>query len=239
MAGVEPAVYSRRSPLYRELAALGAEFEEVAGAACATRCGTDADAEVARARGLGVCDLSVLPRRGFKGWNAIEWTRENDAVVGPDNNRAYPQPDGTLIARLADSEVLLLGDLMGRAPVAERLAAVWSDGRPEGVYPVPRADANCWFAVTGIHAAAMFAKLCGVDLRDERFDSGAVAQTSVARLNAIAIRDDFGATPGYHLLTDFASARYMFTCLLDAMAEFDGAAVGVAALRSLQEGKKE
>ena len=235
--GVEPTVYPRRSPLHRELAALGAEFEELAGAACASHCGSDADAEIARARALGLCDLSVLPRRGFKGWNAVDWAGKNGAEVGPVNNRAYPQSDGTLLARLADSEIMILGDLSGRAAVAEKLAAAWSEARPEGVYPVPRADANCWFAVTGTHAAAMFAKLCGVDLRATRFASADVAQTLVARLNAIVVRDDFGATPVYHLLTDFASARYMFTCLLDAMAEFDGAAVGVAALRSLQQGK--
>ena len=239
MAGVEPTAYRRRSPLYRELAALGAEFEEVAGAACAVRCGADADAEVARARVLGLCDLSALPRRGFKGWAAIEWAQRNGAAVGAESNRAYAQDDGTLVARLADGEILLLGDLSGRAVVAEALKAAWFEARPEGVYPVPRADNNCWFALTGAHAAAMFAKLCGVDFRPARFAPRAVAQTSVARLNAIVLRDDLGPTPGYHLLTDFASARYMFSCLVDAMAEFDGAPVGVAALRRMREGNCE
>ena len=239
MAGVDPTAYPRRSPLYHELAALGADFEELAGAACAVRCGADADAEAARARALGLCDLSVVPRRGFKGWAAIDWANKNGAAVGPENNRAFTQRDGTLAARLADGEILLLGDLSGRADVAAALMAAWSQTKPEGVYPVSREDANCWFAVTGAHAAAMFAKLCGVDLRPARFAAGAVAQTSVARLNAIVVRDDLGATPGYHLLTDFASARYMFSCLVDAMAEFDGAAVGVAALRRLWEGSDE
>jgi len=239
MAGVNPTAYRRRSPLYRELTALGAEFEEMAGAACAARCGADVEAEAARARVLGLCDLTVVPRRGFKGRSAIEWARQTGAAVGPDNNRAYAQADGTLLARLADSEVMLLGDLSGRAVVADGLMAAWSEARPEGVHPVPRADTNCWFAVTGARAAEMFAKLCGIDLQPARFALGAVAQTSVARLNAIVVRDDFGAALGYHLLTDFASARFMFSCLVDAMAEFHGATVGVAALRRLREGSDE
>ena len=235
MAGVDPTAYRRRSPVWRELAGLGAEFEEVAGAACARRCGAGEATEAERAGALGLCDLSVLPRHGFKGWAALEWARSCGAAIAAENNRAAAQDDGTTIARLADSEILLLGDLDGRAALAERLMEVWSKTTPEGVYAVPRADANCWFALTGAHAAAMLAKLCGVDLRAPRFAAGAVAQTSVARLNAILVRGDLGTTPLIHLLTDFASARYMFSCLADAMAEFDGAHVGVAALRHLSE----
>ena len=235
MAGVDPTAYHRRSPVWRELAGLGAEFGEVAGAACALRCGAEEAAETDRAGALGLCDLSALPRHGFKGWAALEWARSCGAEIGNENNRATAQDDGTTIARLADSEMLLLGDLDGRAAVAERLMEVWSKTKPEGVYPVPRADTNSWFALTGVHAAAMFAKLCGVDLRPARFAPGAVAQTSVARLSAIVARGDLGTTPLYHLLTDFASARYMFSCLVDAIAEFDGAPVGVAALRRLGE----
>ena len=235
MAGVDPTAYHRRSPVWRELAGLGAEFGEVAGAACALRCGAEEAAETDRAGALGLCDLSALPRHGFKGWAALEWARSCGAEIGNENNRATAQDDGTTIARLADSEMLLLGDLDGRAAVAERLMEVWSKTKPEGVYPVPRADTNSWFALTGVHAAAMFAKLCGVDLRPARFAPGAVAQTSVARLSAIVARGDLGTTPLYHLLTDFASARYMFSCLVDAMTEFDGAPVGVAALRRLGE----
>jgi sarcosine oxidase subunit gamma len=55
----------------------------------------------------------------------------------------------------------------------------------------------------------------------------------VARLNAIVIRRDVGETLAYDLLTDIASAVYLWRALLDAMAEFDGAPVGLAAIRGL------
>ena len=81
----------------------------------------------------------------------------------------------------------------------------------------------------------MFAKLCGVDLRVDHFPDLAIAQTSVARSNAIVIRDDLGATPTFHLLGDSASAAYMWDVLLDAMAEFEGAPVGLKALKALSQ----
>ncbi len=40
----------------------------------------------------------------------------------------------------------------------------------------------------------------------------------------------------YHLLADCAAVEYLWDCLLDAMAEFHGAPVGLTALRRLGGG---
>jgi sarcosine oxidase subunit gamma len=53
-------------------------------------------------------------------------------------------------------------------------------------------------------------------------------------MSGIIIRADLGSTLAYHLLADIASAEYLWTCLEDAIAEYDGGIVGLAALRSLQ-----
>ena len=66
----------RRCFLYRELAALDASFDEVNGHAAAMTCGGDAAQEIARARSLGLCDLSALRRIGYKGWNTAAWLGE-------------------------------------------------------------------------------------------------------------------------------------------------------------------
>jgi sarcosine oxidase subunit gamma len=79
----------------------------------------------------------------------------------------------------------------------------------------------------------MFSKICGIDLRPEKFAMGAVAQTSIARLNGIVIRADVGETLAYHFLTDNASARFMWDSVLDAMGEWGGAPVGLDAMRGL------
>jgi sarcosine oxidase subunit gamma len=80
----------------------------------------------------------------------------------------------------------------------------------------------------------MFAKICGVDLRPKHCPVGVIAQTSIAKMSGIIIRADLGNTLAYHLLADIASAEYLWMCLEDAISEYDGGIVGLAALRSLQ-----
>ena len=226
-----------RSPIYRQLVELGADFAEVAGAACAMGFGGDLEAEISRARDLAICDLSALPRAGFKGREAQRWPAAQGLAISPDNNMSMIQDDGALVARLADSEVLILSDLACESGLCARITKAWSPDPDPGVYPVPRTGTNCWFMISGVHAASMFAKICGVDLRPHKFPNLAIAQTSIARLNGIVIRADLTDSRGdclaYHFLTDSASAGYIWMCLLDAMAEWGGAAVGLAALREL------
>jgi sarcosine oxidase subunit gamma len=72
-----------------------------------------------------------------------------------------------------------------------------------------------------------------VDLRPHKFQPGQIAQTSLAKMSGIVIRDDRGAIPAFHLLADVASAEYLWGAVLDAMSEFGGAPVGLQALRRL------
>jgi sarcosine oxidase, subunit gamma len=232
-----PTVHARRSMIYRVLQAAGARFAEVNGGAVAMDFGGTEDAEVKRARSLGLADLSVLPRTGFKGVGTVEWLATQGLSIGAASNRAYRQSSGELAARLAPTEIFLLDGLAGAGALVARLNAAWSWGsdRPRTLigYPMPRSESHAWFMVTGEKAPAMFAKLCGVDLRLHRFADGAIAQTSIAKMSGIVIRADLGATPAYHLLADSASAEYLWQCVLDAMAEFAGVPVGLAALRRL------
>jgi len=226
-----PDALPRRSFVYRELVALGAAFDEIDGCACARDFG--GANEPAQAESLALCDLSPLPRAGYKGRDTRAWLAARGVAVPDEDNRALRQDGGWLAARLAPGEMLLLGALDGDPAPLDRIAADWTPEPDPGTYPVPRADANCWFAISGRHGAEMMAKLCGVDLRPHKFAQGAIAQTSVARINAIVLRADLGSTLAYYLLTDSASASYMWGCIVDAMAEFDGAPVGLAALRAL------
>lgn len=240
-AALQPTDCLRRSFVDRILQAAGARFDEINGAAVAMDFGAAVEAEVAKARTLGLADLSSLPRTGFKGAGTVEWLTAQGLQIGPDSNRAYRQGGGERAARLAPTEVLLLDALSGGGQLVDRLNGAWSWGaekprKPIG-YPMPRADSHCWFSVTGEHAPAMFAKICGVDLRPDKFSEGAIAQTSVAKISAIVIRRPAAAAlPSFDLLADSASAEYLWRCVIDAMMEFDGAPVGLAALRELSGG---
>jgi len=232
-----PAHFPRRSFVYRQVIKAGPTFDPLSDSAIVLDFGHP-DAEAEAARGLGLADLSPLPRAGFKGAGTIEWLAGKKLAVPEESNRAVRQKNGALAARLAPAELLVLGGLgsnVGSLPVT--LSAAWAaepvpPATPRG-YPVPRQDSHAWFLLTGESAAAMFAKLCAVDLRPGKFDDLAIAQTSVARLSAIVTRDDQGATPAFHLLADSASAGYLWDVLLDAMVEFDGKLIGLTALRRL------
>lgn len=238
-ATVQPTDFSIRGFHYRTLISEGARFYALADAAVAADYGGTPEAELAQARRLGLVDLSPLPRTGFKGAQALAWLRQQGLTIGDENNRAWVQgqPRDAVVARLADTEALILGHLMGNPRAETGLCAhlenLYLEEKPARCYHVPRRDNSAWFAVTGEHAGSMFAKLCGVDLRHHKFATGSVAQTSLARMNVIVIRSDLGETPVFYLVFDSASANYLWVCLKDAMAEFEGAAVGHAALLAL------
>lgn len=243
MNAIAPASLLRRSFIYRLLATSGAEFGEVNGGAVALHFGGSREAEASAARRLGLADLSVLPHGGFKGKGTVEWLTAQGLTIGADSNVAYKQAGGEWAARLAPTEIFLLDSLAGTGALLQRLNAAWqwaaAAPRPAQGYAMPRQDSHGWFMVTGEFVPEMFAKICGVDLRRDRFAEGAIAQTSVAKMSAIIIRADRQAkdgrvTPAFHVLADIASTEYLWTCLMDAAAEFDGKPVGLRALRDLE-----
>ena len=232
---VDPAKGKVRPFHYRTLQAAGAVFASANGmlGPIVDRYGEGVEAETARARALGIADLSALPRTGFKGRNALDWLGKQGVTVPAENNRSAQQPGGGFVARLANSEAVVLGSLGLGDGLVDKLNGSWSMETADGCYQVPRQGTSFWFAVTGTEIGAMFAKICGVDLRASAFGDGAIAQTSVARTNCIIIRHDLGSVPAFHVLGDSASADYMWGCLLDAMAEFAGAPVGFSAVSGL------
>ncbi|HVY99414.1 MAG TPA: hypothetical protein VHA35_07940 [Dongiaceae bacterium] len=229
----------RRSPIYRETQKAGAFPEVVNGGAVPMHYGSVESDTLVGAR-MGIADLSVLPHTGFKGAGTIEWLQGQGLSIGPDSNMAFRQEGGELAARLAPSEIFLIDSLAATGALIQKLNGAWGWGteKPRKLigYPMPRQDSHAWFMVTGSAAPEMFAKICGVDLRPHKFKLGQIAQTSLAKMSGIVIRGDLGQVPAYHLLADIASAEYLWGAVLDAMGEFNGRPVGLAALRQLAEG---
>ncbi len=208
-----PRQFNRRSFVHPRLVAAGATFSAPADAALAT--GMPGEPPP-----LGLADLSPVPRGGVKGRRALAWLAEQGWPVPAANNEARSSGDGYLVARLADTEALLLGPPHGDGAALRSLTAAIPG---TGVWSTPRNDSHCWFRLQGDDAVDCLQKLCGIDLREHAFPVGAVAQTSVARLTCIVIRDREQA---FHLLADSASAIWFWDTLLDAMAEFNGGPVG-------------
>lgn len=175
-------------------------------------------------------DLSTLPRTGFKGAESPAWLEAQGVVLPAAPNLATRQADGSLVARLAPGEFLILGGLHGGSAPVDRLDAAWSIDTAGFCFQLPRRDSHAWLHLSGDKVATLFAKICGVDIRPKAFANHAIAQTSVARLSAIVIRDDRGDLPSFHLLADSASAIYLWESLEDAMTELSGSIAGYSSL---------
>lgn len=216
-----PEAFTRRSFVYPELVAAGAEFVERGDCVVASRIPGDDELP------LVLIDLSPLMRTGIKGKRARAYLEERDWPVPEVNNTAVRTDDGALVLRLGDNELLVLADPLGDDRAVRELEAGIPGG---GAWHAPRRDSHCWFGLHGEPAIDCLAKLCGVDLRPSAFAPGAIAQTSVARINAVVCRDPAIEAPTFHLLADSASARWFLDALLDAMGEFGGGSAGTRRL---------
>ena len=175
-------------------------------------------------------DLSNLPRVGFRGPDSAAHLQSKGYQLPEAPNQAVVQSTGESVLRLSQTEYFLLGSLTdGGARIAADESS-WHYDESQANYLLPRQDSHAWLALSGAHLPQLFAKVCGVDLRAEAFPVGAVAQTSVARLNAIVVNAGTTNLPLFHLLCDRASAHYLWGALLDAMDEFGGKAAGIEAL---------
>ena len=140
---VTPSDFRQRSFLARKLSAAGATFGTVGDSAVAL------DFPDAPAGGVGLTDLSPLPRCGFKGAGTADWVSGQGADLPPAPNLAARQMGGALIARLAPEEVLILSALDDEAPgLVQELSQAWT-GETRSGYPVPRQDSHAWLYVAG------------------------------------------------------------------------------------------
>ncbi|MDX2306968.1 MAG: hypothetical protein NW216_01885 [Hyphomicrobium sp.] len=227
MAGVEN--HLRRTPLRSALDRYDVDWTAIGDAAVVAKARSSADP-----RALAIADLSPLPRIGFKGRETVPAMQKRGIALEATANRAFRQADGSLCLVLAASEIVMLGPLSGDNTAIEKLIGSWSIDDGERTFPVLRRDGNAWFAISGHKAPQLFAKICGVDVRTTRFVDLSIAQTSIAKLNAILARSDVGSTPVYHLLADSASGLYLFECLMDAASEFGGGICGLNSIRELE-----
>ncbi len=218
----------RRSQLYHLQQSEGAQFAKYQDAVVVKQFSSNDSQQV---KSLGVADLSTLPRSGFKGKHTPQWLEQQGVTIPEQPNCATKQNDGALVARLSEQEHLILSDLAMAGSLAQILEQSWSIEPDYMCYSLPRRDSHAWLYLSGEHVRAMLAKVCGIDLSAVEFANGQIAQTSIARINGILIRDDLNDdTAGFHLLCDSSSVIFVWQSLLDAMAEFDGKPVGLAAL---------
>ncbi|SHM49261.1 N-methylglutamate dehydrogenase subunit D [Pseudomonas asturiensis] len=169
-------------------------------------------------------DMIDLPRVGFRGTDSAGYLTARGFTLPDAPNRAVAQADGSHVARLSQTEYLLLGSPQDQGQRVADEEARWELDHAAN-YLLPRQDSHAWLQLSGVCISEVMAKLCGVDLRAQAFPPGAVAQTSAARINVIVINLGAQSVPCFQILFDRASQTYFKDALLDAMAEFDGVSI--------------
>ncbi|MFT6048003.1 MAG: glycine cleavage system aminomethyltransferase T, partial [Arenicella sp.] len=227
----------RRNPLHRLHQSLGATFIMRSGAQTVRRYAKNKTSEIAQARNLAIADLTPLARIGFKGPETMDWLSERELSSPARSNQAIIANQDLTIARLSETEVLILDSLAKPSKVLKTLVADWSLDNKSRTYLLERADSHACFALLGDKVPEMLAKVCAVDMRLHKFAQLSIAQTSIAKINGILLRADQGQTPCFYLLADLSSAQYLWECLSDAMQEFNGKPIGLDALQTLPSQK--
>jgi sarcosine oxidase subunit gamma len=219
-----PVQFTRRSPIYRQQA--GALFSERDGAAIALQA-TDTESK-ARLQQGALLDLSATYRTGVRGRSASQWLAQQQLPLPSQPNQSVTAAGGELVLRLGNSEFWILGNpLQDNGARAKQLQDAPAMA---AAYPLSCQHSHAWFALSGECRSAVMAKLCGVDLREPVFGSGALAMTSVARVSAIVVSHELHGMPVFSILSDCTSATYLWQALLDALQEFEGCAAGIAPL---------
>lgn len=226
----QPTDFNYRSMLYHDLTARGGVFQRIDNRAVVMHYG-DSKFEYQAAKTLAIADLSPLSRTGFRGPGTRDWLSEHGLELPDKPNTAVAALDGSVIAALSWNQFLILSDLDAKSGLCEKLNFSWKRRPALQCYPLPQADSHAWFALSGTQSPEVLAKVCGVDLRLHKFANLRLAQTTLARVNAIILRNDPGETPVFSILADSASAKYLWACLHEAMEEFGLNIVGLEALR--------
>lgn len=172
-----------------------------------------------REQSINLYDFSLKKRGGIRGVDAASVLQSHNLPVPKAPNQCLISDSGELVLRLSAREYWLLDPSANPASVVDTVDHL--DLSQQQCYPLFCQHSHAWFVMTGPHLAALFAKLCGVDLRAEAFPKGAIAQTSVARVNAIVISHTWQGEAAFSILSDSASASYFWGALQDAMQEFN------------------
>ncbi|MEL0612584.1 sarcosine oxidase subunit gamma [Marinomonas arenicola] len=166
---------------------------------------------------------TVFSRTGFRGVGAESFLISHGLTVPSEPNQSILFNNSLVILRLSKTEFWLVCTDSSQHEFVETLELASQE--VSDVYRLFCQHSHACFAFKGEQTATMFSKVCGVDLSHEGFPIGGVAQTSVARVNAIVTRQYLKGEASkeeecFIVLSDLASAPYLWSALADAANEF-------------------
>jgi sarcosine oxidase subunit gamma len=164
---------------------------------------------------ISIQDKTHKRRSGVRGVGANSWLKQQNLVTPDTPNQIVLTDNKTWVMSLSSREYWVLEphEDANSFPMGR-------DFSEDGVYPLFCQSSHRWFVIAGEAKAQMMAKLCGVDLRSENFELGAVAQTQLALVNCIIARHTMDKKDVFSVFIDQSFAEYTLEVLLDAREEF-------------------
>ena len=186
--------------------------------------GTDIESTDADHSGVVMRDMTTSSRIGFRG-PAAEAFLVSEGIQVPDvPNQAVlsgvKEREGLWVLRLSKTEFWLIDLLAQHTQTISELEQ--KTLLLEDVYRLYSQHSHAAFKLSGEACSKMFAKVCGVNLDQIAFPTSSIAQTSVARVNAIVVNcsKQTDTLPRYLVLSDISSSEYLWEALQDASQEF-------------------
>ena len=209
------------SALHRTHLALGARWVED-GEWRLPEAFSDPELEAERVRqAVGLHDQSANGKLDLKG-------REIEALLA-----GAAQENELSVLRLRPDHALLLTPPGRQERVADGLLRALSQA-PRCAHLTDVTSALSALALVGPLAVEVLCTLTSLDLRPRAFLDGACAETAVAKIQSIVIRQDWGRLPAYCLLLDRASAEYAWEAVRRAGESVGLVPFGLAAARLLR-----
>lgn len=174
--------------------------------------------------GVAIRDLTTRSRIGFRGPAVEAFLMSEGIQVPAEPNKAIlsaaKELEGLWVLRLSKTEFWLI-DLQDQ--YTQKITELEQKGLLlEDVYRLYCQHSHSAFKLSGVSCPKMFAKVCGVNLDQAAFPTLSIAQTSVARVNAIVVNcaKETDELPRYLVLSDISSSEYLWDALQDAAQEF-------------------
>ncbi len=209
-----------RTPLHAWHQAHGAQFREQDGWQIVTAySGAESEAAAARA-GLGVADISAVPKLAFRGPGVSVLARSLvvDGAELPCGRVASLGGSG-LACRLTDDHLLVLSaTLPGRSDVL--------------AFDVTSAYAG--FALIGPRWDDCLRRLTHLDMRSTAFPINSCAETALCGVEALLVRPPAGALPAAQLYVAWDMGEYVWERVLQAGRDVPITPLGQEALALLR-----
>ena len=168
---------------------------------------------------IKMLDATTFSRVGFRGKGVSAFLIEQGFVVPSSPNQSVLNDSGILILRLSQTEFWLVDIENSQHGLIQGVEL--ASNKVSDVYRLYCQHSHSCFVLVGDDIPNMFAKVCGVDLSDQSFAVSNIAQTSVARINSIVVRQDIKDVDTYLMFSDLASAQSLWDAIADACEEFN------------------